>query len=68
MKHFLLNFPFSRLKKIVDCTKYLVAGYRYDIIAEFEDESGQISKYSFKLYDRPWDQPENRVYDHEKVE
>ncbi|XP_055697129.1 uncharacterized protein LOC129798154 [Phlebotomus papatasi] len=57
-----------KLKKIVHCTKQVVAGILYHITAEFEDDSSQIAKYSFKLIDRPWDKPEKRVFDHKKVE
>ncbi|XP_059610854.1 uncharacterized protein LOC132257832 [Phlebotomus argentipes] len=57
-----------KLKKVVHATKQVVAGILYHVTADFEDDNSQSAKFSFKLIDRPWDQPQERVFDHQRVE
>ncbi|GAB0087657.1 Cystatin domain [Sergentomyia squamirostris] len=57
-----------KLKKIVKVSKQVVSGILYHVTAEFEGDNAEVSKYSFKLIDRPWDQPLERVFEHERIE
>uniref|UniRef100_A0A1L8D879 Cystatin domain-containing protein n=1 Tax=Nyssomyia neivai TaxID=330878 RepID=A0A1L8D879_9DIPT len=56
-----------KLKKIVHVTKQVVSGILYHITAEFEGEN-QPAEFTFKLIDKPWDQPQERVFEHQRVE
>ncbi|XP_055678218.1 uncharacterized protein LOC129786976 [Lutzomyia longipalpis] len=57
-----------KMKKVLHVTKQVVSGLLYHVTAEFEREGNETAKFVFKLIDKPWDQPEERVLEHQRVE